>query len=145
MDMETLRGLVDPEMHEWLDNLFEMCNNPYAIENKVELVSASKKSVVMRKKIFPHDLNSNGVVHGAVSYGLADQAFGTLCNIDVRSVGLSCSIVYHRPCFGEEIEAEAKLVNESKSLITIEVDVRSEGKLIATATCIGFKAGRPTK
>ncbi|MCL1979195.1 MAG: PaaI family thioesterase [Methanomassiliicoccaceae archaeon] len=145
MDMETLRGLVDPEMHEHLDNLYEMCNAPYAVEHGIELISASKKMVVMKKKVFPGDLNSNGVVHGAASFGLVDHTFAVICNMDVRTVGLSCNIVYHRPCFGDVMEAEAKLVNESNSLMTVDVALRSEGKLIATATAIGFKAGKPKR
>jgi len=145
MDMETLRGLVDPEMHEWLHNILEMCNAPYAVENEIELVSARKGSVVMRKVVSPQDHNSNGVVHGAASFGLIDHAFAVVCNMYVRTVGLSCNIIYHRPCFGEVMEAEAKLINESRSLITVEVTLISENKLIATATCIGFKAGKPEK
>jgi acyl-CoA thioesterase len=145
MDMETLRGLVDPEMHEWMDNIFEMCNAPYAVENGIELISASKTTVVMKKNVAPSDLNSNGVVHGATSFGLVDHTFAVICNMDVRTVGLSCNIVYHRPCFGNVIEAEAKLINESKSLMTVEVTLRSEGKIIATATAIGFKAGKPKR
>ncbi len=145
MDMETLRGLVDPDMHPWLDNILEMCNTPYAVENGIELVRASKGSVVMRKKVFPSDLNSNGVVHGAASFGIMDQTFAVICNMDSRTVGLSCNIIYHRPCFGEIMEAEAKIVNESRSLMTVDVTLHSEGKLVATAVCIGFKAGKPEK
>jgi len=145
MDVETLRGLVDPEMHDWLDNILEMCNAPYAVENKIELVSASKKSVIMRKEVSPHDHNSNGVVHGAASFGLIDHAFAVVCNMHVRTVGLSCNIIYHRPCFGDVMEAEAELVSETKSLMIVDVTLRSEGKLIATASCIGFKAGKPER
>lgn len=143
--METLRGLVDPEMHGCMDNIFEMCNAPYAVENGIELISASKTAVVMKKKVSPGDLNSNGVVHGASSFGLADHAFAVIGNMDMRTVGLSCNIIYHRPCFGDEIIAEAKLINESRSLITVEVALYSEDKIIATATAIGFKAGRPKR
>jgi acyl-CoA thioesterase len=145
MDMETLKGLVDPEMHEWLDNILEMCNAPYAIENGIELVSASKKLVIMKKVVAPKDHNSNGVVHGAASFGLVDHAFAVICNMDVRTVGLSCNIIYYRPCFGEVMEAEAKLINESRTLMTVEVTLHSENKLIASATCIGFKAGKPER
>ena len=131
MDMETLRGLVDPKMHGWLDNILEMCNAPYAVENRIELVSADKDRVVMRKNVTSRDLNSNGVVHGAASYGLMDHAFAVICNMDVRTVGLSCNIIYHRPCFGETMEAEARLMNESKSLMTVEVTLYSEDKTFA--------------
>ena len=145
MDMETLRGLVDPELYEWLDNILEMCNAPYAVGNGIELIRAEKEYVSMRKTVSPGDLNSNGVVHGAASYGLIDHVFAVICNMDVRTVGLSCNIIYHRPCFGSVMEAEAKVINRSKSLMTVEVTLRSEGKLIATATCIGFVSRRPER
>lgn len=145
MDKKALLQLVDPEMHDWIDNILEMCNAPYAVENGIELVSASKKLVVMRKKVSSRDLNSNGVVHGATSFGLVDHTFAVICNMDVRTVGLSCNIIYYRPCFGEVMEAEAKLVNESRTLMTVEVTLRSEGKLIASATCMGFKSGKPER
>ncbi|MDR2698610.1 MAG: PaaI family thioesterase [Candidatus Methanoplasma sp.] len=145
MDMETVKGLVDPEMHGWLDNIHEMCNAPYAVNNGIELVSARKNVVIMRKKVFPHDLNSNGVVHGATSFGLIDHTFAVICNMDYRTVGLSCNIVYHRPCFGGVLEAEAVVINESRSLVTVGVSLRCEDKLIATATAVGFKAERPKK
>jgi len=145
MDMEALRKLVDPELYECMDNIHEMCNAPYAIENEIELISAKKGLVRMKKKVKPQDLNSNGVVHGAASFGLVDHAFAVICNMDVRTVGLSCSIVYHRPCFGKEIEAEAREINRSKSVMTVDVYLYSEGKLIATASCIGFISERPKR
>ena len=145
MDRKALPELVDPEMHDHLDNILEMCNAPYAAENGIELVSASKKMVVMRKEITPRDLNSNGVVHGATSFGLVDHTFAVICNMDVRTVGLSCNILYYRPCFGGVLVAEARLINESRTLMTVEVTIHSENKLIASATCVGFKAGKPEK
>ncbi|MDR1690820.1 MAG: PaaI family thioesterase [Candidatus Methanoplasma sp.] len=145
MDMETLRGLVDTELHEWLDNILEMCNAPYAADNGIELVRASKDAVVMKKDIIPRDLNSNGVVHGAVQFGIIDHTSAVLGNMDVRTVGMSCNIVYFRPCFGGTIEAEARLINRSKSLVTAEVSLRCEDKLIASSTCIGFISERPKK
>ncbi|MDR1954782.1 MAG: PaaI family thioesterase [Candidatus Methanoplasma sp.] len=145
MDIEALRGLVDPELHDWLDDILRMCNAPYAIDNKIELVSVSKEAVRMRKEVTPRDLNSNGVVHGAVSFGLIDHAFAVIGNIDTQSVGLSCNIIYHRPCFGSMLEAEARLVNESRTLITVDVSLRSENRLIASASCIGFKGERPKR
>ena len=143
--METLRRLVDPELYEHLDNLLEMCNTPYAVENGIELVSANKESVWMKKTVTPQDLNSNGVVHGATIFGIMDQTFAVICNMDVRTVGLSCNIIYHRPCFGSVIEAEAKIINRSRSLMTVDVYLWSEGKLISTAACIGFITERPKR
>jgi acyl-CoA thioesterase len=136
---------VDPELYGCLDNLLEMCNTPYAVKNGIELVSASRGRVVMRKEVVPHDLNSNGVVHGGTSFGLVDHTFAVIGNTYERSVGLQCNIIYHRPCFGGVLEAEAVMINESRSLMTVDVSLHCEGKLIVTANCIGFKSERPKK
>jgi acyl-CoA thioesterase len=148
MDRETLKGLVDPNLHEWMDNIHEMCNTPYAVENGIELVRLSKEpvmSVIMKKEILPRDLNSNGVVHGATSFGIIDHAFAIVGNTDVRTVGLSCTVNYYRPCFGGVMIAEAKEVNRSRTLLTADVQLRCEGKLIASALCIGFIGEKPRR
>jgi acyl-CoA thioesterase len=139
MDGETLKGLVSPDLHEYLDRVLEMCNAPYAVANHIELVSVDSELVRMKKTVFPDDLNSNGVVHGAASYGLLDHTFAVACNIKEPTVGFTCNVIYHRPCVGDTIESEASVINESKSVITVGVRLISAGKLIATADCVGFK------
>lgn len=134
-----MKVLVDPVFHEYLDSILEMCNAPYAVSHDIELVSIEKDIVRMKKVIGPSDKNSNGVAHGATSFGLIDHTFAVISNIKQPSVGLSCNVVYHRPGIGNLIESEARIINESRSLITVDVSVHSDSKLIATATCIGFK------
>jgi len=141
MDIETLKPLVSPKLHEYLDKILEMCNASFAVSNSIELISISEDlRVVMKKTIVPGDLNSNGFAHGGASYGLMDHTFAVCCNVKEPTVGLSCDIVYHRPCVSETIEAVSEIINESKSLITVGIKVTGGGKLIASATCIGFKA-----
>jgi acyl-CoA thioesterase len=145
MDWETLKERVDPELHVWKDNIYEMCNTPYAVKNGIELVSITNESVIVKKEITAHDLNSNGVVHGATSFGIIDHAFAIIGNTWCRSVGLSCTINYYRPCFGGVLIAEAKNVNDSRTLVTTEITLHCDGKLIASALCIGFKGDKPKK
>lgn len=139
MEIKTLTEIVDPEFHEYLNGILNMCNAPYAVENGIELVEIGKDAVKMRKEVRPSDLNSNGVVHGAVSFGLMDHAFAVIGNIKSSSVGLSCDVIYHRPCNGPVMMAEAKIINESRTLMTVCVSLFSNERLIATATCVGFK------
>jgi uncharacterized protein (TIGR00369 family) len=139
MDLETLKGLVSPGLHGYLGSILDMCNAPYAIANGLELVSVDSGSVKMKKTVFPQDLNSNGVVHGAASYGLLDHTFAIACNVKEPTVGFTCNVIYHRPCVGNVIESEATIINESRSVVTVGVKLFSGGKLIASADCIGFK------
>jgi acyl-CoA thioesterase len=139
MDAAALKCLVSPDLHAYLDNILDMCNAPYAAANGLELVSVGKGEVRMRMTARPEHMNSNGVVHGAVTYGLLDHTFAIACNITEPTVGMNCCVMYHRPCVGGVIEAESKVINESKSVITVEVKVYSGGKLTASAQCVGFK------
>lgn len=142
MDIETLRKIVCPEYHDRLDRAKEMCEAPFAVDRGIELISVSENSARMRMAVRPQDLNSNGVVHGAASYGLADHTFAMICNIKCVGVGQACNIIYHRPCKGPVMEAEATILNESRSLIIVDVKVTCEGKLIASAVCTAFKTER---
>ncbi|MDR3283450.1 MAG: PaaI family thioesterase [Candidatus Methanoplasma sp.] len=139
MDIEALKSVVSPDLHNYLNNILEMCNAPYATANGLELVSADISTVRMRMAVRPEHMNSNGVVHGAATYGLLDHTFAIACNITEPTVGMNCAIMYHRPCRGGVMESESQVINESKSVITVDVKVRSGGKLIASAQCIGFK------
>lgn len=139
MDIETLKGLVCSEYHDKLDRILVMCNAPYARTAGLELVSITKDCVKMKKKILSEDLNSNGVVHGAVSYGLIDHTFAIADNIKSDGVGQSCNIIYHRPCKGPIIQTECCLINESRSLAIYDVRLFCEGKLIVSATCTAFR------
>jgi len=139
MDLDSLAPLVDEAHHGNLDNILAMCNAPYAVENGIMLTEVSENFVKMRKVTTPGDLNSNGVVHGAAIFGLIDHTFGTIVNIRHHTVGQSCDVKYHRPCQLGEMEATATILNESRSLIIAEIRLHSNGKLIASAICTGFK------
>lgn len=139
MDMETLRGRVSSEYQIHLDRILAMCNAPYAVDNGIELVSISPECARMRKEVRPEDLNSHGVVHGAVTFGIIDHTFAIAANVRGDGVGQSCNIIYHRPCKGPIIETECRPVNESRHLVIFDVRIMSEGKLMVSATCTGFK------
>jgi len=139
METETLRDLVGTEYIPYLDRIKVMCEAPYAVANGIELVSLTKESAKMRKVVRPDDLNSNGVAHGAVLFGLIDHTFAMAANVICDGVGQSCNIIYHRPVTGKVIETESRLINESRSLIIYDVRLFCDGKLCTSATCTGFK------
>lgn len=140
MDIETAKSLVSPEFYDRMDKIMEMCNDaPFAISNHLELVRVTEDSTVLRKEMHPEDLNSNGVAHGGSIYTLMDHTFATAANLRCFGVGQCSNIIYYRPWVGGTLEAEAKLINESKSLIMFEVYARCGGKLIASATFTAFK------
>lgn len=139
MDMETLKGIVSPELHEYLPCILDMCNAPYAVANGIELVGLTPECTRMKKTIRPEDMNSMGRVHGASLFGFIDHTFATAANLKCDGTGQSCNIIYHRPCMDKEITAEARLINESRSLIIFDVRIYGGGKLRVSSTCTGFK------
>jgi uncharacterized protein (TIGR00369 family) len=139
MDIETLKTIVCSEYHEYLPRVLDMCRAPYAVANEIELVKITPDCVTMRKIIRPEDMNSMGRVHGAALYGLADHTFAVACNLKHDGTGQSCNVIYHRPCFDDVVTAEAKLINESKSLGIWDVRLYSGGKMRMSAICTGFK------
>lgn len=139
MDLETLNGIVSPELHEYLPRVLDMCNAPYAVANGIELVSLTPECTKTKKVIRPEDMNSMGRVHGASLFGLIDHTFAIAANVKCDGTGQCCNIIYHRPCMDPEVTAEATLINESKSLVIFDVKLFSGGKLRVSATCTGFK------
>jgi uncharacterized protein (TIGR00369 family) len=142
MDMKTLKEIVSPELHEYLPRILDMCEAPYAVANGIELVSLTPECTRMRKSIHQDDMNSMGRVHGAALFGLIDHTFAVAANVKTDGTGQCCNIIYHRPCTDNEVESEARLINESKSLQIFDVRVYSGSKLRVSATCTGFKINR---
>lgn len=142
MDMDTLRERVSPEYHGKLDCIMRMCNAPYAVANGLELISMNPSSTRMGKKVRPEDLNSLGIVHGAVSFGLMDHTSAVAAEVLGEGCGQSCNIIYHKPCTGPYIEAEAKLINSSRTLAVYEVRVYQDGDMKVSAVCTNYKFNR---
>lgn len=142
MDMEILKSRVSPEYHRHLDCIMRMCNAPYALDSGMELISMSPESTRMRKQIFPWNLNSAGVVHGAVSFGLIDHTSAVAAEVLGEGCGQSCNVIYHRPCTGPFIEAEARLISSSRSLAVYDVRIKDGDRLLVSAVCTNFKYNR---
>lgn len=145
MDMKTLRERVSPEYHGKMDCIMRMCNAPYAVANGLELISMSPSSTRMGKAVRPEDLNSAGIVHGAVSFGLIDHTSALAGEVMGEGCGQSCNVIYHRPCTGPYIEAEAKLISASRTLAIFDVRVYQDGEMKVSAVCTNFKFNRQVK
>lgn len=86
-------------------------------------------------------LNAAGFVMGGAIFTLADFAFGVAANTEKSiTVTLSSSIQFINAAKCNKLIAEAKCIKEGRSVVFYEVNITDEcGKLIATATCNGYR------
>lgn len=134
---------IDPSLSPYMARIEEMYNAPFVRELGIELISMTGDKVRTRLDLRPELMNSHGIGHGGTVYTLADHTFAFASNIRQDATGQSANISYFRPAIGKYLEAESTLINESKSLITIKVDVYSDaGKLVASGMFTAFKIRR---
>lgn len=139
MDAETARKYVSGDALEHLDNITAMLNAPYFRDNGMEPVSISLDTVRTRMEVRDRDRNSNGFWHGGAIGGVMDHSFAIISNIEGPAVGRSTYIQYYRPGRGPVIEAEARLLNKSKSFFTVNVKAFDGDKVVAEGMFNAFR------
>ena len=77
------------------------------------------------------NLRPGGYVSGPTQMGLADSVayFTIFTRIGIVPMAVTSSLNYSflRPCIGEAVEAEGRLLKLGRSLAVVEVDVRAGG------------------
>jgi len=93
----------------------------------------------------PEHYNSVGIVHGGVTFTVADYAFAAACNSHgTVAVAINCHISYLRPAKGKKLVAEAREVSKSRRLGTYAVDVHDgEGNLVAVFQGMAYRKDDP--
>ena len=138
MNADELRSKMDEELHQYVDNVMDMYNAPFARMMGIEIVSLSKDEAVCEMDLRPEQLNYMGFGHGGVIFALADHTFGIQCNIEHPCTTQNIAINFYRPAQGR-LRAVSRPINRSRSLEVYEVRVLSEeGKLVASAVNTAF-------
>lgn len=102
----------------------------------------SKVQMTLREEM----LNGFGVIHGGITFSLADSAFAFACNNrNNLSMALDTSINFTKPTSpGDVLTAEAKELHNGRStglyLITV-TNQRNEQVALFKGTC--FRTGKP--
>lgn len=126
--------------------LKEYFHNDYYAEKLtgVELEEIGDGYARARLTIGPQHLNGAGIVQGGAIFTLADLVFAAAsCSSGRVAVGLSSNINYIRPGNGKYLIAEAKRVNEGKTIFHGEIEVRNDqGKLVSTCTASAFRTDK---
>ena len=110
----------------------------------IELLEVHYGYAKARLKITKFHLNHAGVVHGGAIFTLADFAFAVASNSFGKvSLAINTSLSFiHAGKLGDELIAEAKLIDESNRLGTYEVVVTNGEKKIAFFTGTVYKTSK---
>jgi len=110
----------------------------------IELIEVHYGYAKARLKAGKFHLNQAGVVHGGAIFTLADFTFAVASNSFGKvSLAINTSISFmHAAKEGDELTAEAKLIDESNRLGTYEVVVYTQEKKIAFFTGTVYKTKR---
>ena len=138
MDREEILACMSDEIKQYVDNIVDMYNAPFARMLGIQIVSLEKDRAVCEMRLEPEFMNSMGRGHGGSIFALVDHTFAILCNLKHPCTGQNTNINFYRPAQGR-LRAVARPVNRSRSLEVYEVRVYSEeGKLVASAMNTAF-------
>ena len=111
--------------------------------DEVEIVSASKGTMLALLRVGPVHLNSRGVLHGTVSACLTDWAGGlAIASTGPEKTGVSTDIhttFMSTAKLGDtlEIEAQANKVGATLAFTTVEIRKRGDGDTRPSVVCTG--------
>src|SRR5690606_6027351 len=98
-----------------------------------EIIESTKGSCKLKMTVREEMCNGFGIIHGGVTFSLADSALAFAANAHGRlSVALECSISYPNPVrVGDILTAEAKEVNLSNKIGIYNIPVNNQhGELV---------------
>mgnify|MGYP002725736100 CR=1 FL=1 len=100
-------------------------------QNRSEVILMEDGRAIMRLKAGPEHLRPGGYISGPTQMTLADSvtymAIFTRLGITPMTVTSNLNMNFLRPCIGEAVTAEAKLLKLGRTLAVAEVEIRAEG------------------
>ncbi len=123
----------------------QMKKDAFARHLGIELLEISPGCAKVSMKVGEEHRNSVGMVHGGVTFSLADYAFAVACNSHgVLAVAVNVNISFLRPPVGDTLIAEAVEVSKSRRLGTYTVNVTDgEGNLVALFQGLAYRKDEP--
>ncbi len=100
-------------------------------QNRSEVILMEDGRAIMRLKAGPEHLRPGGYISGPTQMTMADSvtymAIFTRLGITPMTVTSNLNMNFLRPCIGEAVTAEAKLLKLGRTLAVAEVEIRAEG------------------
>lgn len=95
------------------------------------VVELAKGYALMRRSVGDESLRPGGYISGPTQMSIVDSAaysaIFTELGITPMAVTSNLNINFLRPCIGNALIAEARMIKMGKSVAVIEVEVRAEG------------------
>lgn len=100
-------------------------------QNRSQVILMEDGHAMMRMKAGPEHLRPGGYISGPTQMAMADSvtymAIFTKLGITPMTVTSNLNMNFLRPCIGEAVIAEAKLMKLGRTLAVAEVEIRAEG------------------
>lgn len=100
-------------------------------QNRSEVTLMEDGRAIMRLKAGPEHLRPGGYISGPTQMTMADSvtymAIFTRLGITPMTVTSNLNMNFLRPCIGDAVTAEAKLLKLGRTLAVAEVEIRAEG------------------
>ncbi|MFO8101038.1 MAG: PaaI family thioesterase [Dehalococcoidia bacterium] len=114
-----------------------MRDAPFVDNLGVKFPRIEKDYCQARARVKENMLNNYGAVHGGAIYTMADACMGAAAFFalaeDELCKTIELKINYFRPVVEGKMVCEARVVNKSNNLSTVEGEVTNDGRLIAKA------------
>ncbi len=111
----------------------------------IEVLDVAEGYSKIKMKVRPEMINGFGIVHGGVTFSLADSAFAFACNNrNILSVALDASVNFLQSVHvGDELTAEAKEEHNGRSTGLYHVHVTNQdGKKVAIFKGLCHRTGK---
>ena len=112
----------------------------------IEVLEIKEGYSKIKMTIRPEMINGLGIIHGGVTFSMADSCFAFACNNrNVLSVALDTSINFTRPVHvGDILTAEAKELHNGKSTGLYHISITNQNEHVVAlfkGTC--FRTNKP--
>ena len=103
-------------------------NDPFSQWLGIECLEVEAGQCRLKMKVRDEMLNGFGIAHGSITYALADSALAFASNGHGKHcVSIDTQISHILPCkSGDEIIAEAKEIQRSKSLARYDIHIKNQ-------------------
>jgi acyl-CoA thioesterase len=121
-------------------------NDPFSIWLGIERVQESEGSSTLRMKVRKEMLNGFGIIHGGVTFSLADSALAFASNSHgIQSVSIDNSINYFEPAKeGDVLTATTEEVRITNKIGLYHITITNQtGSKIALFKGMVYRTGKP--
>jgi len=131
------------QTHKIVDKMME--TDAFSQWLGIEVIESKEGYCQLKMTVRPEMCNGFGIIHGGVTFSLADSALAFASNAYGRlSVALECSISYPNPVnVGDTLFAEATEVNLSNKIGIYNIPVTNQhGLLVGTFKGTVYRTGK---